>query len=284
MMKILTLNTHSLQESYYPEKLEWFVQFVLREQPDIIALQEVNQTAGARRIRADRLYGMVSVPGAETPVREDNHALAVASALRRSGLEYHWAWIGFKIGYDKYDEGMAILSRQPMAGVESHLLSSCDDYRNWRTRRVLGFRPVYSTDWFYTVHMGWWQDAEEPFRAQWERMEAAVQEKKKHGAVWLMGDFNGPAEVRGESYDCVKHAGWYDTYLLAEDHDDGITVEGAIDGWRDEVADKNVSGMRIDQIWCSEKTKIRSSRVVLSGKRDPVVSDHYGILIETGEQ
>ena len=283
-MKILTLNTHSLQESYYPEKLERFVQFVLREQPDIIAMQEVNQSTGARRIRPDRLHGMVYVPGNDTVVREDNHALAVASYLRRSGLDYHWAWIGFKIGYDKYDEGMAILSRQPMAEVESRLISSCDDYRNWRTRRVLGFRPVYSSDWFYTVHMGWWEDAAEPFRAQWDRLEEAVREKKKHGAVWLLGDFNGPAEVRGESYDCVKDAGWFDTYELAERKDDGITVGGVIDGWRDKLADKNVSGMRIDQIWCSEKAAVRSSQVVFNGKREAVVSDHYGILIETADQ
>ena len=43
-MKLLTLNTHSLVEKYYYEKLQTFVQAVSEEQPDIIALQAVNQT------------------------------------------------------------------------------------------------------------------------------------------------------------------------------------------------------------------------------------------------
>ena len=42
-MKILTLNTHSLQEENYEQKLNWFVEGILKERPDIIAMQEVNQ-------------------------------------------------------------------------------------------------------------------------------------------------------------------------------------------------------------------------------------------------
>ena len=56
-MKILTLNTHSLQEEQYAEKLEWFVEGVLAEMPDIIALQEVNQTADAEFLPKDMLTG-----------------------------------------------------------------------------------------------------------------------------------------------------------------------------------------------------------------------------------
>ena len=43
-MKILTLNTHSLQEENYAEKLEGFIERILVEQPDVVALQEVNQS------------------------------------------------------------------------------------------------------------------------------------------------------------------------------------------------------------------------------------------------
>ena len=46
-MKILTLNTHTLQEENYQQKLNWFVEGILKEMPDIIAMQEVNQTAAA---------------------------------------------------------------------------------------------------------------------------------------------------------------------------------------------------------------------------------------------
>ena len=46
-MKLLTLNTHSLIEPDYEAKREIFVDFIAREQPDVFALQEVNQTASA---------------------------------------------------------------------------------------------------------------------------------------------------------------------------------------------------------------------------------------------
>ena len=46
-MKLLTLNTHSLIEPDYEAKREAFVDFIAEEQPDVFALQEVNQTAAA---------------------------------------------------------------------------------------------------------------------------------------------------------------------------------------------------------------------------------------------
>ena len=46
-MKLLTLNCHSLVEPGYESKLAAFAGEMLRRQPDIIALQEVNQTRSA---------------------------------------------------------------------------------------------------------------------------------------------------------------------------------------------------------------------------------------------
>ena len=43
-MKLITLNTHSLEEPEYERKLELLAQVIIKEQPDVIALQEVNQT------------------------------------------------------------------------------------------------------------------------------------------------------------------------------------------------------------------------------------------------
>ena len=48
-MKLLTLNTHSLIEPDYEAKREIFVNFIAKEQPEVFALQEVNQTAAAGR-------------------------------------------------------------------------------------------------------------------------------------------------------------------------------------------------------------------------------------------
>ena len=43
-MKILTLNTHSLAEENATEKMELFAGILEKEQPEVMAFQEVNQT------------------------------------------------------------------------------------------------------------------------------------------------------------------------------------------------------------------------------------------------
>lgn len=106
-MKLLTLNTHSLVEKQYPEKLEQFILAICEEMPDIIALQEVNQTIAEQPVT--NLH-MGYVPCTEgIIIRRDNHVSNVADMLQNYGLEYYWTWLPLKKGYDRYDEGMALL-------------------------------------------------------------------------------------------------------------------------------------------------------------------------------
>ena len=101
------------------------------------------------------------------------------------------------------------------------------------------------------------------------------------GIIWLMGDFNSQADVRGEGYDLVLKSGWKDTYLLAEEKDDGITVAEEIDGWREEDgrSGSTKNEKRLDYIFCNAQADVRSSNVICNGKNAPVVSDHYGVMI-----
>lgn len=282
-MKIMTLNTHSLQEENYQQKLEGFIERILKEQPDVIALQEVNQTIAAPKAPPHMHRGLMQLSHG-VPLREDNHAAVIAKRLHLAGIPCAWAWQPIKIGYGKYDEGLAIIClNHRIRHAEAFRISSVDDYANWKTRKVLGVQLCDRDDWFYTVHMGWWNDPQEPFRHQWKQLERMLGEKKKKAPVWLLGDFNGPAEVRGESYDCIAKSGWNDTYLLAGERDDGMTVRGVIDGWRDKIAGpESLEGMRIDQIWCSESAPVLSSSVIFNGANGPVVSDHFGVMIQMG--
>ena len=271
-MKLLTLNTHSLIEPEYEAKREIFVEFIAKEQPDVFALQEVNQTAAAPQPDAVPA-GYTPCPGNAVPLKADNHAAAVARMLEQKGLFYHWSWLPAKIGYDRYDEGMAVFSRAPITQAENLLLSKSDNYNYWKTRRALG---ICAGDvWYYAVHLGWWKDEEEPFLDQWEKLSLTACAKD---TAFLMGDFNSEADVRGEGYDLILHSGWKDTYRLAKQRDDGYTVVQAIDGWRD--APDAAAKKRIDQIWCSRAVPVRSSRVVFRGTQEPQVSDHAGILLE----
>ena len=46
-MRLMTLNSHSLEGEEEEARFQTFIQGVVRIQPDILALQEVNQTRGA---------------------------------------------------------------------------------------------------------------------------------------------------------------------------------------------------------------------------------------------
>lgn len=311
-MKLLTLNTHSLVEKEYEKKLKDFVDAVSREVPDIIALQEINQTCNAPVLRemdseknileentlgkavltedilieknANKIWETYCPCNGSMLIRKDNHAYNAVKMLSERGIQYYWTWLGMKLGYGKYDEGMAIFSRSRILETDVLLISGMDDYQNWKTRKIIGVRTEACPDsWFYSVHMGWWQDEEEPFKEQWKRIASHMENREM---VWLMGDFNSPAKVKGEGYELIEKAGWHDSFLLAREKDNGITVGTVIDGWKDKIKstdgnpDGNVVGMRIDQIWSSKEVPVKSSKVIFNGKNEPVVSDHYGIVIE----
>ncbi len=275
-MRLLTLNTHSLIEEHYEQKLWDFILTIEERRPDIIAMQEVNQTSDTSPVKPQSMTGFRPCDPHAT-IREDNHALRVIQALLSRGLPYFWTWLPVKKGYGRYDEGLAIMSRAPMVGTDTVTVSRTDDPLNWKTRKLLGIRTETAPeDWFYSVHFGWWGDADEPFAHQWHQTEAHLNGR---GCVWLMGDFNNPAHVRGEGYDMISTSGWRDTFKDAAVRDDGVTVAKVIDGWSERSCTH--SGIRIDQIWCNRPRSIRSSQVVFNGANAPVVSDHFGVMIET---
>ena len=62
-MKILTLNTHSLAEEDALRKMEIFAETVEKEQPEIMAFQEVNQTMTEERKADSSVCGYQPVQG-----------------------------------------------------------------------------------------------------------------------------------------------------------------------------------------------------------------------------
>ena len=283
-MKLLTLNTHSLLEKNYEEKLDVFIRFILREKPDVIALQEVNQSVSAANAGDARPIGFVPPLESTVPLKLDNHALRIVRRLRDSSVHCSWTYLPIKACYGQYDEGLALLSLSRwISATDVCTVSRVCDYQNWRTRKALGIQIQNRFEWFYTVHMGWWQDESEPFKYQWQALSRHLEPIRRLNRIWLMGDFNAPAEVRSQGYDLIAASGWHDSYHLARQKDDGITVAGVIDGWRD-LPETPAGGMRIDHIWCSEAAPVAASRVAFSGVREPIVSDHFGVLIETNER
>lgn len=206
------------------------------------------------------------------PFRKDNHAAAVAKKLAENGTPYHWIWMPIKTGYGCYDEGLAFFSRKPILETEVIQVSDIDDYQDADTRKILGIRT--EDGWFYSIHLSWWTDSKEPFEKQFKRLNEKLKGRKN---VYLMGDFNGDSSVRNESYDLVARSGWSDSYALAQNRDEGWTVVGAIDGWRDQISEHK---KRIDQIWIRDGKRVSESQVIFNGRNRPVISDHFGVLTE----
>lgn len=266
-MKLLTLNTHSLIEDDYRRKLLEFTDAISELKPDIIALQEVNQTSCEYTLPKSCLDGAVYV-GSACEIKADNHAASVNRILRQNGINYNWVWLPIKNGYNKYDEGLAIFSLAPIADIKSVLLSEYDDYSDWHTRKAIGIKTV-SEDWFYCVHFGLSNDSNDPFAAQWSRLYKSIGNRDK---TVILGDFNFPPSSDG--YTIVENSGFFDTYTLADKKDSGVTVSGNIAGWETDFTDK-----RIDYIFSCGKVKIKSSEVIFNNKNRRAVSDHYGVIV-----
>ena len=265
-MKLLTLNTHSLMENDYNEKLNTFVSYVNRIKPDVIALQEIMQPMDGDVVN----YSHINV--GNISLKKGNHALNIAKELK----DYNLIWCGFKKSYDMFDEGLAILTPYSVVKTQLITLSPFDDYDNWKTRKALGI--YIDGQWFYSVHMGWWGDRASPFEYELNKL---LEKMPSNSQFWLMGDFNSIASEKGKGYDLMCRCGLLDTYNLAISKDDGITASTNIDGWKTSQKSERV---RIDYIFTNKKTKIDSSFTVFNGKNEKMVSDHFGVIVTTGEE
>lgn len=272
-MKLLTLNCHSLLSPAYSRDCENFVREVLRLRPDLIALQEVNQTRTASPAAGD-LAGWTP-PAAGALLRADNHALRVARMLQEAGWPVHWTWTFAKIGYGRYEEGLALLSPGPLAQAEDWFITRSRDPENWKVRKALSARVALDgrPARCICVHMGWWGEEEEPFPAQWEQVEAGARQGEP---CLVLGDLNAPAAERGGGYDFVTGRGWQDAWALARQQEGEGSIPGVIAGWEDRLVQPV---MRIDHILTDTPLEVARAAIVLDGRDGPAVSDHYGVLV-----
>ncbi len=273
-LRILTLNTHSYMEKDNLLCMEALMQAILQEDLDIVALQEVNQSINKPLADEKELKQSGFVPcERDCPIREDHFALALAKMLKSRGAAYYWTWAYAHKGYEKFDEGLSILCKMPILAQNAYSVSAPEGKCR---RKAVGIKTQspWGEAWFYTVHMGWWKDENDPFSEQWKRLNRIC--KTHTEPVYLMGDFNSPAHVRGEGYDLILSNGWQDCYTRACTKDNGITVGAAIDGWRSE----NVNPMRIDFVFAMQDGITETSRVIFNQDNYPIISDHFGVLVQ----
>ena len=162
-MKLISLNTHSLIEKEWKKKCRMFSDAVSNHHADIVAMQEVNQTHDAEPFDEDKLKHTGYIPcKKEIVIRQDNYMLEFVNHWKRlnPGKECNWTWLPMKLGYSKYDEGLAIFSIHPIIEIKIGYFTAQTDYNNWRTRMILGalIDGNGEQQWFYSVHAGWWKE------------------------------------------------------------------------------------------------------------------------------
>lgn len=273
-MKLLSLNTHSLLEEDWKQKLEYIAAKIHAEQYDVIAFQEVNQRITSEEIDICELVKLRYIlSDKSTNVRADNFALLLILHLQEYGDCYHWTFAVSHIGYQVFEEGLALLSKNPILEAKSFMVSEETNRLRPQTRRQIGIRVDREgqTFSFYSVHFGWWKKEKERFSKQWDRFMDEIKEEK--GTIYIMGDFNNPAEIVGEGYDYIMKDGiWRDTWCLDKEQETFLTMQGSIDGWKE-----CQTGLRIDLIIKNKPLKSGRIGTVFDGKNGAIVSDHFGV-------
>ena len=112
-MKILSLNLHCFQEEDRIEKLNKITNFIKERDIDVCLFQEACQ-------ERDKVL-------LEGKIKVGNNANHIASKLG-----YYIYYHPVKVGFDIYDEGLAIISKTPITGQSYKTISYTTDYKNWQ--------------------------------------------------------------------------------------------------------------------------------------------------------
>ena len=259
-MKLLTLNCHSWQEENQAEKIKYLSSVIKEKQYDVIALQEVSQRIDANSV--------------DSKIKEDNFARLLIKELNKlDEYKYNFIWDYSHIGYDIYEEGLAILTIHEIKDYKSFYISQSNNKNDYRSRNIVSITIEQNGELvdFYSCHAGWWNDDIEPFKYQAEKLLENISSER---LSFVMGDFNNNALVRNEGYDYLINKGLIDTYCIAEEKDSGVTVKGEIAGWEAQAEDK-----RLDLILSNKEIKVKKSNVIFNKINKQVISDHYGVEV-----
>lgn len=265
-MKFLTLNCHSWLEENQTEKLAHLAENIATNDYDVICLQEVNQLMASEKAFLDDWF----IPSnTDVIIREDNFALRLQEQLQCLDKEYYWSWCYNHIGYDRFDEGVAILAKEPFIAQDT-LVSQTKDVTDYHTRRILTALTAVEGKLVQVLsgHFSWWQEG---FSFEWEQVQSFLADHS-HPLV-LMGDFNNPANTKG--YKQIMESNWQlqDSFYAAEKTSGQETTLAQIAGW------EKSNGERIDYIFLTPEFTVLSHEVLFNGDKTPIVSDHFGVSV-----
>ncbi len=264
-MKLLTINVHSWLENNQLEKLDTLAKTIVEKKYDVIAMQEVNQL-----INSENVY---------SNIKKDNFGKMLLDKINsygESGYSYYWTYS--HIGFDKYEEGLAILAKGKVCDVEDFYCTSHQDIHSISSRKILKVTLEINnqTIEFYSCHMNLPTCEDENIR---ENLYNLVNHTDDSNLKIFMGDFNTDYFNQKKDYNMIIEMGLFDTYEMAQKKDDGVTVYKNISGWEDSMNKK-----KLDYIFSNRELNVTESSVIFNNTNYPIISDHNGLEVTIAEK
>lgn len=258
-LKVLILNLHCYQEDHQDRKFSQIAKAIDDLAVDVVCFQEVAEHWNHGNGDWD-----------------SNSANIINLRLKQTfNLYSDWSHIGF----DKYREGVAILSRYPMIHRQSRYVSDSHDVHSIHSRKVVMAQidvPYMDTINVFSAHLSWWEDG---FQQQFQRLceWADSQSEKAVKNTLLCGDFNVTAGTIG--YRQVVEANQYEDQYLAANAQGLFEKIFRVDDphWQHYPSDD----YRIDYIFMNKGSRLRvtSARALFTDRDYGRVSDHCGYLM-----
>ena len=258
-LKLMILNLHCYQEDKQDYKLSQIAKAINEQGVDVVCFQEVaeywNDGHGDWASNSANIINQ--------RVKPPMH------------LYTDWSHLGF----DKYREGVAILSRYPLHDTQSRYVSDSHDAYSIHSRKVVMARievPYIGAMHVFSAHLSWWEDG---FQQQFQRLceWAGSQLNDSVTTTLLCGDFNIAAGSVG--YQLVVSSNQYeDQYLAANQQGLFENIFRVNDAhWGNLLTDD----YRIDYVFMNKQADLRvtSAYVLFTDQDYGRVSDHVGYVM-----
>ena len=258
-LKLMILNLHCYQEAQQDEKFTQIAKAIDDLDVDIVCFQEVAELWNEG-------FGDWKTHSANIINNRLKHAFHLYS---------DWSHLGF----DKYREGVAILSRYPLHNQSARYVSDSDSIFSIHARKVIMAQvnvPTMGLINVFSAHLSWWEDG---FSQQFKKLSSWASELQDQSvsATLLCGDFN--ITSGSEGYQLIVNANEYeDQFLAIQDQCAFEKILKVNDAY---WSNSHAEDYRIDYIFMNKVSdlKVHSGRVLFTDDDYGRVSDHCGYLM-----
>ena len=258
-LTVMILNLHCCQEEDQDDKLSRIARAIDAQEVDIVCLQEVaelwNNGKGDWQTNTARIIN------------------------ERLKSPYHLVTDWSHLGFDRYREGVAVLSRYPIERHQGRYVSSSRDPYSIHSRKVVMAQvrvPYIGLINVFSSHLSWWEDG---FAEQFENLRqwAADEHTPQVTTTMLCGDFNIKAGSRGYQF-VVDSSEYDDQYLSANSPQVFRRIFTARDAHWERYLDED---HRIDYVFLRKGSGLAATagRAVFTEQDYGRVSDHFGYLM-----